>query len=77
MLDNVSALDAYRQRLWAIIAAHRPPGVHLDGEVGMAFDLDPDGGLLSARIVQPSGDPMMDRLALGTVRRAFPQIADR
>ena len=69
---STSLLDAYRQQLWAIIAAHRPPGVHLDGEVGIRFMLDPDGALRSAAVARSSGDPMMDRLALGTVRRAAP-----
>lgn len=72
LVDRASMLDAYSQQLWTIIAARRPPGIHLDGEVGIAFDLDPDGRLQSAMIVQSSGDPMMDRLALGTVRRAAP-----
>lgn len=71
-VDHVKLLDDYRRQLWAIIVAHRPPGIRLDGEVGIHFSIDPAGNLRSARIVQSSGDPMMDRLALDTVRRAGP-----
>lgn len=71
-VDHTKLLDDYRRQLWAIIVAHRPPGIRLDGEVGIHFGIDPAGNLQSARIVQSSGDPMMDRLALDTVRRAGP-----
>jgi hypothetical protein len=50
--DAASVLDAYRQQLWAIIAAHRPPGVHLDGEVGIRFVLEK---ILTANAVRETG----------------------
>ncbi|MCX8474779.1 MAG: energy transducer TonB [Sphingomonas sp.] len=69
--DN-AILREYAARLWAHIAARRPPGIRLEGTTVIAFTVTRSGALEDALIAVPSGDPMLDRLAIRTVRRAAP-----
>jgi protein TonB len=70
--SSAAEIDAYVRYLWGMIAARRPAGVHMEGAIGIAFRLDRDGNIVSAEVVNSSGDPMLDRLALKTVQRAAP-----
>ncbi|MEO9080059.1 MAG: energy transducer TonB [Rhodanobacter sp.] len=42
---------------------------HLDGRVRMHVDTDARGDVLAARVVESSGDPILDQHALRSVRR--------
>ena len=66
------ASEVYQKILWQQVASRRPQGIHLEGEAVVAFTLDRAGRLLSARIAQTSGNKLLDRLALRTVRTAAP-----
>lgn len=66
------AAEVYQKILWQHVASRRPQGIHLEGEALVAFTLDRAGRLLSASIEQTSGNKMLDRLALRTVRTAAP-----
>lgn len=66
------ALEIYQKILWQQVASRRPPGIHLEGEAFVAFTLDRAGRLLTASIEQTSGNKLLDRLALRTVRTAAP-----
>lgn len=67
-----AALEIYQKILWQQVASRRPPGIHLEGEAVVAFTLDRAGRLLFASIEQTSGNKLLDRLALRTVRTAAP-----
>ncbi len=67
-----AAWNAYRMGVWAHIAAHKPSGMHMPGEAVLTFTLGHDGSLIDARIAQSSGNAMLDRLALRTMRAATP-----
>ncbi|MFV0643895.1 MAG: energy transducer TonB, partial [Sphingomonadaceae bacterium] len=62
----------YRSQIRAIIMAHKPGGHGLHGEVTLHFRLDKAGGLHSSEVAKSSGTIRLDRLALGTLRRAAP-----
>jgi protein TonB len=62
----------YQDLVWRMIMARRPPAVHLRGAAQIAFHLMPDGAPCDIRVARSSGDPMLDRLAVDTVRRAGP-----
>lgn len=66
------AAAAYRKILWQWVAARRPQGLHLEGEAVVVFTLDRSGRILAARIERTSGNKLLDRLALRTVRVAAP-----
>jgi len=44
----------------------------IEGTVGLAFRVAPEGDLLVAEVRQPSGSRLLDRAALRTLERAFP-----
>jgi len=44
----------------------------IEGTVGLAFRVAPDGDLLVAEVRQPSGSRLLDRAAVRTLERAFP-----
>lgn len=67
-----AALRAYQEQVWRMIMARRPPGVRLGGGALIGFHLMGDGAPCDIEIVRTSGDPMLDRLATDTVRRAGP-----
>lgn len=67
-----AAWDAYQAKIWARIAARRPQGIHLPGEVLIAFTLDTDGRLVSAGILRSGGNAQLDRLALRTLTDSSP-----
>ena len=69
------AFAAYQQALWRHIAARRPQGGGLSGEVTVRFRLSPSGALLGAEIVGSSGSANLDRIALRTLRLASPMPA--
>ena len=54
------------------IARNKPSGADGGGRVMVAFTLSPSGALVSARIVQSSGKPSLDRIALAAVRQSSP-----
>lgn len=72
MPKDDDALQRYQDLVWRMIMARRPPAVHLRGGAQIAFHLMSDGSPCDIRIVRTSGDPMLDRLAMDTVRRAGP-----
>lgn len=62
----------YQAKVWAWIAARKPRGIHLPGEVLLAFTLDTEGRLVTAEIMRPGGNVQLDRLALRTLANAAP-----
>lgn len=70
--DVGSALRAYQLTIWRTIDAHRPRGINRHGTVLIAFRLSTDGALLSAEISRTSGDMLLDKIALRSVRQASP-----
>lgn len=66
------ALTLYQRALWDRIAARRPAGVHLSGVAMIGFTLSAEGSLISAELAASSGNAMLDRLALRTIRNASP-----
>lgn len=70
--ERADVAESYRQRLWQHVAARRPQGLHLEGETVVAFTLDRAGRLLSLDIERSSGNRLLDRLALRTLRAAAP-----
>lgn len=68
--DKVRAL--YAQRLWRHIAARRPSGTHIPGTAIVTFTMTFDGSLQALSLTRSSGNAMLDRLALRTVRAAAP-----
>lgn len=71
-VDDARVAAAYVQALWSRIAAARPTGMALQGEALVGFTLDADGRLVALELLQSSGNGLLDRLALRTVRRAAP-----
>lgn len=67
-----TALRAYQEQVWRMIMARRPTAVRLRGGAMISFRVMGDGVPCDVGIVRTSGDPMLDRLALDTVRRAGP-----
>lgn len=67
-----AAWDAYQATIWGRIAARKPQGIHLPGEVTVAFTLDTDGRLVSAGILRSGGTALLDRLALRTLHDSSP-----
>lgn len=74
-MASPSIVEAYQKTLWQWVAARRPQGIYLEGEATIAFTLDRTGRLVSASIAQSSGNKLLDRLALRTVRAAAPYPA--
>lgn len=66
--------DAMRLKIEAVGTAHFPQfaGRKLYGELLMALLIDHDGRVLDARVVQSSGDPILDRLAEAIAQKAGP-----
>lgn len=62
----------YQEHIWRMIMARRPAGVHLRGQAQLGFRLTRDGTPLDVRVIRTSGDPMLDKLAVDTVKRAAP-----
>jgi protein TonB len=77
---GISAIAARAQATWQnTLAAHLnrykryPVGAHgIEGVVRLEFTLDRSGKIVSERIVQSSGSPLLDDEALAMVRRAAP-----
>jgi len=70
-----AARAAYARLLWQHIAQRRPAGIGLAGSCMIGFRLDRQGRLLSAEIRRTSGNMLLDKLALRTVRQATPYPA--
>lgn len=68
--DKIRVL--YAQRLWRHIAARRPSGTHIPGTAIVTFAMTSDGSLKALSLARSSGNAMLDRLALRTVRAAAP-----
>lgn len=62
----------YQRQVRARIAARRPAGLHMTGVATLRFTLDDGGRLATLDLAQGSGNAMLDRLALRTVRSASP-----
>ena len=69
--DDTAWTD-YQRKIWAHIKLRTPRGMHIPGETLLEFTLDTHGMLTSADISRPSGNVMLDRLALRTLREAAP-----
>lgn len=69
---SATGLDAYAARLWLHVAARRPAGIRLEGTATVAFSLSRSSQLRDVSLVARSGNPLLDRLALRTVRNATP-----
>lgn len=67
-----TALAAYQRQLWARISARKPAGFHLAGVATLRFTVAGDGTLVAIGLVASSGNAVLDRLALRTVRNAAP-----
>ena len=67
-----TALSEYQAALWRKIDANRPRGVNLSGTVLILFQLSENGELRSADVSQSSGNILLDKIALRSVRRAAP-----
>ena len=63
---------AYQRQLWARISARKPAGIHLAGVATLRFTVAGDGTLVAIELVASSGNDVLDRLALRTVRNAAP-----
>lgn len=63
---------AYGQLVWKKIVERKPPGLRLPGTALVEFALDSRGAIVTARIVETSGDAELDALALKTVASAAP-----
>ncbi|MBS0471028.1 MAG: energy transducer TonB [Proteobacteria bacterium] len=62
----------YGGKLWTLIAARKPAGIHLDGEATVLFAVDGNGALIELQLARSSGNARLDTLALDTVRSAAP-----
>ncbi|OAN53641.1 hypothetical protein A7Q26_05175 [Sphingobium sp. TCM1] len=58
--------------MWRHIAARRPSGTHIPGTAIVTFAMTSDGSLKALSLARSSGNTMLDRLALRTVRAAAP-----
>lgn len=67
-----SALRDYQAALWRRIDANRPRGVNMGGTTHVRFRLSVDGTLISAEVSGTSGNVLLDKIALRSVRRAAP-----
>lgn len=67
-----TALSEYQAALWRKIDANRPRGVNLSGTVLILFRLSENGELQFADVSQSSGNILLDKIALRSVRRAAP-----
>jgi protein TonB len=65
-------LNGYASRLWSHIASRRPRGMRLAGTTTVTFSLSRTGELGNLSITGKSGNPMLDNLALRTIRGAAP-----
>jgi periplasmic protein TonB len=65
-------LNGYASRLWSHIASRRPRGMRLAGTTTVTFSLSRAGELRNVSITGKSGNPMLDSLALRTIRGAAP-----
>lgn len=69
---SVAVPGDYAGRLWAHIAARRPAGIRLEGTTIVAFTLSRNGQVTELAVAGASGNAMLDRLALRSVRQASP-----
>ncbi len=67
-----TALGAYKAMLWTKIDANRPRGAVLKGTAVIRFQLLADGSLLAAQVARSSGNILLDKIALRSVRQAAP-----
>lgn len=67
-----AALREYHAVLWRMIDANRPRGVTVKGAAVILFRLSADGTLEAAQVSRTSGNLMLDRIALRSVRQAAP-----
>jgi len=67
-----TALRDYQAVLWRQIDANRPRGVNMSGTVLVLFRLSADGALISASVSRTSGNILLDKIALRSVRQAAP-----
>lgn len=70
--ERDAAWAEYQRQVRARIAARRPTGLHMAGVATLRFTLDDAGRLATLDLAQGSGNAMLDRLALRTVRSASP-----
>jgi protein TonB len=69
---NAAPPSDYAARLWSHIAARRPAGIRLEGTTIVAFTLSRNGRVTELAVAEASGNAMLDRLALRSVRQASP-----
>lgn len=70
--EEDASLRLYQEEVWRMIMARRPAAVRLNGRALVAFHVMADGSPCDIAIIGPSGNPMLDRLAMEAVRRAGP-----
>lgn len=70
--ERDAAWAEYQRQVRARIAVRRPAGLHMTGVATLRFTLDAAGRLATLDLAQGSGNAMLDRLALRTVRSASP-----
>ena len=66
------SLRQYGQVVWSRIVAHKPRGMRLPGTATVTFTIAVDGGVLSATVTASDGSPLLNEVALETVRAAAP-----
>jgi protein TonB len=67
-----AALREYQAMLWRLIDANRPRGVNMKGAAVILFRLSADGTLEAAQVSRTSGNILLDKIALRSVRQAAP-----
>lgn len=70
--DEDAVIRDYQEQVWKMILARRPAAVRLNGRALVSFHIMGDGVPCDVAISGPSGDPMLDRIAVDTVRRSGP-----
>lgn len=70
--DRALILREYQLALWRRIDAFRPRGVGASGTVLLRFQLTLDGAISSAIVAKTSGNIILDKIALRTLRQAVP-----
>lgn len=70
--SDVSATNAYRAKVRAHLAGHKPNGGFGEGLVVVRFTLSPSGQVMAARIIRSSGQESLDDSVLSTVYLSAP-----
>lgn len=70
--SQTQAALAYAQAIRVRLENHRPDGTAMSGTVLLSVTVDTEGWVVATRVLQSSGNAMLDRLAIAAVREAAP-----